>query len=139
MFYNRLKEHAISDYTVAQENLQITYDKVQNKINQLNKSRQYSVDILNDIKDIINTITNTPREIDTHIKELAINITSFKPVESLSTVASKEIIDAAEELIAGTASALFNTGAGAGWRYVIFALRVGLSIGKVCDGNKKIA
>ncbi len=112
IFYNNLKKQAIASYEASLKELQTSFIAAQTAITRLNLTRKNAVDLLINIKNIINTISNTPKEINVNIQQVNANMASFQPIDELTQEAYSGYLNAACELIKGVGRGFAHIGSG---------------------------
>ena len=139
---NDLKKQAIASYEASLKELQTLFGAAQAAISRLNMKRKDAVDLLSKVNSVINTISNTPKEISMNIQKVAMNTASFQPVDELTQEAISGYIDAAGELLKGAGRGWVHIGSGDlmgkvfGW--IMIALHTFLSVAKLSITNMEI-
>lgn len=103
MLYASTKKFALEAYNSAVEKYNAMYEKVQGQCQRLYVERKNSLILLVQVENLINSIANSPKELQTKISEIETERTEFRSKEDYAEEALKTEIAAGAATAAGVA------------------------------------
>lgn len=110
IFKSEIKKEALKLYEASVSKYDAACRALQVEIKGLDDIRKASVVLLLQITDVINTITNTPKEFTTQLQQVDASVAAIKPVEELKQMAFDGYLGAAGELLKGIGVGLIEVG-----------------------------
>lgn len=101
MFNRKLKNATIEIYDERHKKYDASYKNMQNMCEKLYSTRVEAVKYIKWIQEIINSIANTPKEIDTELGKVDLELIAFKETEKYAEEAQKEVIKAGVNIAEG--------------------------------------
>ena len=106
MFNNNLKKEALKIHEGVINRYNESYKIMKESCDLLYKDRIESIELIQSVQNVINSIANTPKNFDTELGEIVSEISKFRETESYAKEAYKASLKAGTNLVGGAALGL---------------------------------
>jgi len=107
VFSGKVKKEALKKHDEKLKAYNDIYQKMNTNCNHLYMKRKDSIELIKEVERVINSITNTPKEFDTRIGKVKVELANFKKTEDYAKESFHNVEKAQKDIIRGAA-----TGAG---------------------------
>ena len=107
VFSGKVKKEALKKHDEKLKTYNGIYQKMNTNCNHLYMKRKNSIELIKEVESVINSIANTPKEFDTRIGKVKVELENFKRTEDYAKESFRNVEKAQKDIIRGAA-----TGAG---------------------------
>lgn len=137
MFFSKAKKEALKIHERAVEKYNETYVKMQTEGENLYRIRQKSLELIEEIESLFNSIANSPKDFEAKLENIRKERMKFRKTEEYARQAYDDAVKSGVSMAAGIAGGALSVGGGgiaAGKALLALAGPVGWSIAGVATG-----
>ena len=106
MFNNRLKKEALRIHEETLNEYNMSYEEMGKSCEQLYKTRKESVELIQLVQRVVNSIANTPKEFDTELGKIGKELLKFNDTEEYAKEAYNASLKAGVNIVGGAVTGL---------------------------------